>query len=80
MTDVLQPDRVLDCSGLLCPLPVVRTSKAIKEILPGQMLKVIATDPGSPADMEAWARQTGNELVDSHQEGGKYVFYFRRVR
>jgi tRNA 2-thiouridine synthesizing protein A len=80
MTDVLQPDRVLDCSGLLCPLPVIRTSKAIKEILPGQMLKVIATDPGAPADMEAWARQTGNELVDSHEEDGKYVFYFRRVR
>ncbi len=80
MADVLQPDRVLDCSGLLCPLPVIRTSKAIKEILPGQMLKVIATDPGAPADMEAWARQTGNELVDSHEEDGKYVFYFRRVR
>jgi tRNA 2-thiouridine synthesizing protein A len=80
MTDVLQPDRVLDCSGLLCPLPVIRTSKVIKEILPGQMLKVIATDPGAPADMEAWARQTGNELVDSHEEDGKYVFYFRRLR
>ncbi|MBO9349983.1 MAG: sulfurtransferase TusA family protein, partial [Thermomicrobium sp.] len=52
MTDVLQPDRVLDCSGLLCPLPVIRTSKAIKEIAIGQVLKVIATDPGAPADMD----------------------------
>jgi len=80
MTDVLQPDRVLDCSGLLCPLPVIRMSKAIKEIAIGQVLKVIATDPGAPADMEAWARQTGNELIDAHEENGKYVFFFRRVR
>jgi tRNA 2-thiouridine synthesizing protein A len=80
MTDVLQPDRVLDCSGLLCPLPVIRTSKAIKEIAIGQVLKVIATDPGAPADMEAWARQTGNELIDAHEENGKCVFFFRRVR
>lgn len=80
MTEVLQPDRVLDCSGLLCPLPVIRTSRAIKEIGIGQVLKVIATDPGAPADMEAWARQTGNELIDAHAEDGKYVFFFRRVR
>lgn len=80
MTEVLQPDRVLDCSGLLCPLPVIRTSKAIKEIGIGQVLKVIATDPGAPADMEAWARQTGNELIDAHEEDGKYVFFFRRLR
>ncbi|GBD18123.1 Sulfurtransferase TusA [bacterium HR27] len=80
MAEVLQPDRVLDCSGLLCPLPVIRTSKAIKEIALGQVLKVIATDPGAPADMEAWARQTGNELIDAHEENGKYVFFFRRLR
>lgn len=80
MTEVLQPDRVLDCSGLLCPLPVIRTSKAIKEIALGQILKVIATDPGAPADREAWARQTGNELIDAHEENGKYVFFFRRLR
>jgi len=80
MAEVLQPDRVLDCSGLLCPLPVIRTSKAIKEIAIGQVLKVIATDPGAPADMEAWARQTGNELLDAHEENGKFVFFFRRVR
>jgi tRNA 2-thiouridine synthesizing protein A len=79
MTDVLQPDRVLDCSGLLCPLPVIRTSKAIEEIAIGQVLKVIATDPGAPEDMEAWARQTGNELIDAHEDNGKYVF-FRPVR
>ena len=76
----LQADRVLDCAGLLCPLPVIKTSKAIKELQIGQVLKMIATDPGAPADMEAWSRQTGNELVDSHQEESKFVFYLRRVK
>jgi len=76
----LQEDKTLDCSGMLCPLPVIKTSKAIKEMQVGQVLKMIATDPGAPADMEAWSRQTGNELLDSHQEDGKFVFYLKRVK
>jgi tRNA 2-thiouridine synthesizing protein A len=76
----LKADHTLDCSGMLCPIPVVKTSKAIKEIQVGQVLQMIATDPGAPADMEAWSRQTGNELLDSHQEGEKYIFYFRRMK
>lgn len=77
---VLKEDKVLDCSGMLCPVPVIRTSKAIKELQVGQVLKMIATDPGAPADMDAWSRQTGNELLDSHEEGGKYIFYLRRAK
>ena len=76
----LQEDKTLDCSGMLCPLPVIKTSKAIKEMKIGQVLKMIATDPGAPADMEAWSRQTGNELLDSHQEDGKFVFYLKRMK
>jgi tRNA 2-thiouridine synthesizing protein A len=76
----LKADKTLDCSGMLCPVPVIKTSKAIKEVQVGQVLQMIATDPGAPADMEAWSRQTGNELLDSHQEGGKYIFFFRRVK
>ena len=76
----LKADKTLDCSGMLCPVPVIKTSKAIKEIQVGQVLQMIATDPGAPADMEALARQTGNELLDSHQEDAKYIFYFRRVK
>ena len=76
----LKADKTLDCSGKLCPVPVIKTSKAIKEIQVGQVLQMIATDPGAPADMEALARQTGNELLDSHQEDGKYIFYFRRMK
>lgn len=76
----LQEDKLLDCSGLLCPIPVIKTSKAIKELQIGQVLKMIATDPGAPADMEAWARQTGNELLNSHKDGEKFVFYLRRLK
>ncbi|MBI3363091.1 MAG: sulfurtransferase TusA family protein [Chloroflexi bacterium] len=76
----LNADKELDCSGMLCPVPVIKTSKAIKEIEIGQVLKMVSTDPGAPPDMEAWARQTGNELLDSHQESGKFVFYFRRKK
>ena len=77
---MLQADKTLDCTGMLCPMPVIKTSKAIKEIQVGQVLMMIATDPGAPPDMEAWSRQTGNELLDSHQEDGKFIFYFRRVK
>ena len=76
----LKADKTLDCSGMLCPVPVIKTSKAIKEVQVGEVLQMVATDPGAPADMEALARQTGNELLDSHQEDGKYIFYFRRIK
>ncbi len=78
--EVIKEDQVLDCSGLLCPLPVVKTSKAIKSLEIGQVLKMIATDPGAPADMEAWSRQTGNELLRTTQEEGKFIFYIRRLK
>lgn len=76
----LVADQVLDCSGMLCPLPVVKTSKAIKQIEVGQILQMIATDPGAPPDMEAWTRQTGHEMTASYEEDGKYIFFFRRTK
>ncbi|MCA9963949.1 MAG: sulfurtransferase TusA family protein [Anaerolineales bacterium] len=80
MSETFQADKVLDCSGMLCPVPVVKTSKAIKQIEVGQVLKMIATDPGAPPDMVAWAKNTRHELLDSHQEGDKFIFFLRRVR
>lgn len=80
MMDVIKEDQMLDCSGMLCPLPVVKTAKAIKAMEIGQVLKMIATDPGAPPDMEAWGRQTGNELLRSSQENGKFIFYIRRAK
>jgi len=75
-----EADMVLDCTGMLCPIPVVKTSKAIKQLEIGQVLKMIATDPGSPPDMAAWTRQTGNEMLEQYEEDGKYIFYFKRVK
>jgi tRNA 2-thiouridine synthesizing protein A len=75
----ITPDRVLDCSGMTCPRPVIEASKSIKEIEVGQVLKVISTDPGSPLDMEAWSEQSGHSLIDSQQENGSFIFYFIRL-
>jgi tRNA 2-thiouridine synthesizing protein A len=78
MIDVIKEDQVLDCSGMLCPIPVVKASKAMKEVESGHIVKMIATDPGAPPDMEAWSRQTGNEILRSMQEDGKFIFYLRK--
>jgi tRNA 2-thiouridine synthesizing protein A len=73
-------DEVLDCTGLACPLPVVKTSQAIKKIEPGQMLELLATDPGVEPDMQAWSRRTGNELLSISKEGDVFHILIRRVR
>jgi tRNA 2-thiouridine synthesizing protein A len=74
------PDQTLDCSGLRCPVPVIKTSEKIKKIEIGQILKVISTDSGSLPDMEAWSSHTGHELMYSQQKNGKYIFFFRRTK
>jgi tRNA 2-thiouridine synthesizing protein A len=71
-------DKELDASGLACPLPIIKTKKALNDLNSGQVLKVISTDSGSVADMTAFADQTGNALLSSSQEGGKYVFLMKK--
>jgi tRNA 2-thiouridine synthesizing protein A len=68
----------LDARGLNCPLPILRTKKALAEMTSGDILKVIATDPGSVKDMQAFAKQTGNELVNSAEAGGEYTFFMKK--
>ena len=68
----------LDCAGLNCPLPILRLSKAIKAAAPGATIEMLATDPGSVKDVEAWARQTGHNLLESRQENGRYTFVIRK--
>lgn len=80
MSVQLEADKVLDCTGLLCPIPVVKTSQAIKEVEVGQILHMIATDPGAPPDMHAWARQTGHELVAEEAGDGQFLFWFKRTK
>lgn len=71
-------DMVLDARGQLCPMPVMRTSKLIRQLAPGQVLKVLATDRGALVDMPAWAEDTGNLLIETAEQDGALVFWIRR--
>jgi TusA-related sulfurtransferase len=71
-------DREVDLSGLSCPVPIVMTSETVKRMKEGQVLKVIATDPGYERDLLNWARQTGNEIVALEREGNRTVAYIRK--
>ncbi|VAW94722.1 Uncharacterized SirA/YedF/YeeD family protein HTH_1886 [hydrothermal vent metagenome] len=71
-------DQELDASGLNCPLPILRAKKALSALSEGQVLHIIATDPGAVKDFEAFAKQTGNELVESREEGGKFHFLMKK--
>lgn len=71
-------DEELDASGLNCPLPILRAKKALTAMSAGQILHIIATDPGSVKDFEAFAKQTGNDLQESKEEGGKYHFLMKK--
>jgi len=71
-------DKELDARGLSCPLPILKTKKSLAEIASGQVLKVVATDPGSIKDMQAFANQTGNELLSSSEENKTYIFYMKK--
>jgi len=71
-------DKELDARGLNCPLPILRTKKALAEIGTGQILKIIATDSGAVKDMQAFAKQTGNELVSANEAGGEFIFLMRK--
>ena len=78
-TQEMAADRVLDCTGLLCPVPIIRLSKAIKEIDVGQTILMLATDPGSRPDMQAWQRRTRNEVSEAEQDGKTFRFLVRRT-
>jgi TusA-related sulfurtransferase len=71
-------DKEVDTCGLNCPLPILKAKKALTDMASGQVLQVRATDPGSVRDFEAFARQTGNELVSSLTEGDQFIFTLRR--
>jgi tRNA 2-thiouridine synthesizing protein A len=71
-------DKELDTRGLNCPLPILKAKKALAELSSGQMLKVIATDPGSVRDFQAFAKQTGNELIEQQTFGADFVHVMRR--
>jgi tRNA 2-thiouridine synthesizing protein A len=77
LTDV-RIDRELDARGLNCPLPILRTKKALNDMSHGQVLRVRATDPGSVRDFQAFCKQTGNQLVSSGEQDAEFVFVLRK--
>lgn len=74
----VKPDETLDCRGLMCPMPVLKTKQAIEKLSSGQILEVIATDSGSKVDLPAWSKSTGNELLSMEDEEGVHKFYIRK--
>ncbi len=76
----ITPDQVLDASGLACPMPIIKTKKAVDALQPGQILKLIATDPGSVSDVSAWTGKTGHELLGHEEVDGKHVFYIKKAK
>ena len=75
----MQADVVLDCFGLLCPMPIIETSKKIKELKIGQILEVTATDEGIKADMPAWCKATGQEYLGSDEKEGEYHVFIKKI-
>ena len=71
-------DKELDARGLNCPLPILRTKKALTDLKSGQVLKVLATDPGSVKDFETFARQTGHQLLSHHEANREFTFFMKK--
>lgn len=72
-------DKELDARGLSCPLPILRCKKALAELSANQVLKLMATDPGSVKDFQAFCRQTGHELLSQHESDGEFIFFIRKT-
>ena len=74
----MQAHKEIDTRGLNCPLPILKAKKALADMASGEVLKVLATDPGSIRDFQAFSRQTGNELVEQATEADEYIHYLKR--
>jgi tRNA 2-thiouridine synthesizing protein A len=73
-----QFDKELDARGLNCPLPILKTKKALTDLRPGQVLKVLATDPGAVKDFQTFSKQTGHELLSHDQTNKEFTFFMRK--
>ncbi|MDP2181695.1 MAG: sulfurtransferase TusA family protein [Actinomycetota bacterium] len=80
MSEEIKADLELDLKGLLCPMPMVKVSQNISNVEVGGVIKAVATDPGSMADIPAWAKSTGNEVISAEKVGGEFVFLVKRVK
>jgi tRNA 2-thiouridine synthesizing protein A len=78
MTEALTVDQILDCKGLLCPMPIVKLGKAIRDLDPGQVLLLETTDPGSVPDMAAWSQTTGHPILSQDRNGPVMRFWIQK--
>ncbi len=76
----MEADETLDCLGLYCPMPIIKTKEKMKELGVGQVLEVVADDKGIGADMPAWCKSTGNEFLGLEEEDGEYRVYVRKLK
>ncbi len=76
----IKADQMLDCRKMSCPIPVLKTKNTISKMEIGEILEMVSTDPGSLKDIEAWARQTGQELLEVVHEDSKYRFYIKKIK
>ncbi len=74
----MQHDKEIDTRGLNCPLPILRTKKALTDVQSGQVLKVVATDPGSVKDFQTFSKQTGHQLLSHSEANGEFVFLMKK--
>ena len=74
------PDKQIDCLGLFCPMPIVKTGEAIRGLAVGQVLEMLSDDPSSEPDMKSWTRRTGHELLEVRKDGPVYSFRVRKTR
>ncbi|MGG3307570.1 sulfurtransferase TusA family protein [Paenibacillus lautus] len=74
----MNADKVLDATGLACPMPIVKTKKEMKDMEPGQVLEIHTTDQGAKSDLAAWAKSTGNKLLDHQEDGGVLKFWVKK--
>ena len=79
MADEIKFNQTLDTKGLSCPIPILKTKKALDKMAKDQILKVLTTDPGSQKDMPAWANRTGNVLLKVEENPGVFTFYIRKA-
>jgi len=77
---LVNPDKQIDCTGLFCPMPIVKTREAMTQMTAGQVLEMLSDDPASDPDMRSWARNTGHELLDVTRNGAVYRFVIRKTR
>ena len=77
---VVNPDRQIDCTGLFCPMPIVKTREAMTQMVAGQVLAMLSDDPASDPDMRSWAQNTGHELLEITRTGAVYRFVIRKSR